>query len=126
MPRRRNIEGPITTVIVNYLRLVLPPQSVVTHVRNEIDIRGKDAARAIAKARDMGMLPGFVDVVAAMPGPVTVFIEVKAKGEALQPTQKAVRDDLLALGHHYLLARSVDDVREFWRLHGLPSREMVG
>lgn len=49
---------------------------------------------------------GFVDLVVALPGGRTVWIEFKSKGGRLRPEQATERDKLEAMSHKWCLVRS--------------------
>ena len=110
MPKRIDREGPIHRSIIDYLRNVLPG-SVVYHPANEIDARGKNIARAIAKNKWNGTLPGYPDIICHYRGR-TVLFEVKAPGNGLEKSQKAMRAALEAQDIPYGLVRSIEDTKE--------------
>lgn len=69
------------------------------------------------KARKEGLSKGAPDLVVAYHDGAearTVWIEVKAKRGYLSEEQQRWREDLLALGHDHLVARSLDDVIAFF------------
>jgi hypothetical protein len=101
-------EGPIHRSIISYLRVTLPG-AVVYHPPNEVSLRGKAVARAIAKAKWNGATPGYPDIICHFQGRTMLF-EVKAKGNYLAPAQKAMRADIEAQNIPYAVVRSIDDV----------------
>lgn len=105
MPQR---EAPIQRAIINYLRLALPG-AVVAHVPNAIAIRGKDAAKATARAKREGMVPGFPDLICIHGGKTWLF-EVKAPGGALSKSQKALHPLIEAQGVPVHVVKGVDQV----------------
>lgn len=115
----RDLEGPIQTAIVDYLRTVMP-SAIVHHCKNEINKRGPDIAREIAKAIRRGMVPGFPDLLVlpfANVGPI--LFEVKAEGNYADERQKEIHERLRGLGYRVAVVRSIDDVRECLREWGV-------
>lgn len=115
-------EGPIQRACVAYLRQVLPG-AVVYHPPNEIPLRGRDVARAIAKAKANGMLPGFPDILIYHEGQ-GYTIEIKAEGNGLSDAQKRVREQLEQQNIPYAVCRSVEDVRETLAAWGVETTEV--
>lgn len=107
--RRIDREGPIHRAILEHLRRRFPA-ALVVHAANEVPLAGRNVARAIAKAKWNGMVPGFPDLMILLPDGECALFEVKAPGGALQPTQKAIISQLHGLGHRAAVVRSVDDV----------------
>lgn len=116
-------ETPIQRAIITYLRRVLPG-AIIHHSANELNMRGAEAARTIAKAKSAGMLPGFPDILIFYRGQ-GYCIEVKAEGGRLSATQKDVRDRLLAQGIPWAVCRSIDDAREKLALWGVETNEAM-
>ena len=110
-------EGPIHRSIIEYLRIILPG-SVVFHPSNEIPIKGKAIARAIAKAKWNGTTPGYPDIICHWQGR-TVLFEVKAPGGYLSPAQKVLKVELEAQSIPYGLVRSIDDTTVYLSEWGL-------
>ncbi|WP_241649061.1 VRR-NUC domain-containing protein [Paenirhodobacter populi] len=104
-------EGPVQRQILSHLRQRFP-LAVVHHSANEIPLKGRDVARAIAKAKFNGMVPGFPDLACHLPGGVSVFFEVKAGKNGTSPAQDDVLARLQTLGHRAAVVRSVADVDE--------------
>lgn len=108
---RRDLEGPVHRAILSHLRRRFP-DALVVHAANEVSLRGKDVARAIAKAKSNGMVPGFPDLACFLPDGECILFEVKAEGGAVQPSQRAILDQLRGLGFRAAVVRSVQDVDE--------------
>lgn len=53
---------------------------------------------------------GTVDLIAAIPGGVTLWIEVKADGGKASPEQDAHHQRLVALGHIVIVTRNHEDI----------------
>lgn len=104
-------EGPIHRAILAHLRSRFPG-ALVVHAANEIGLKGKDVAKAIAKAKWNGLVPGFPDLVCFLPDGECVLFEVKAEGNSTSPAQKVVLAQLSSLGFRAAVVRSVQDVDE--------------
>ena len=109
-PKRRDREGPIHRAVIAYLRLALPG-AVIHHSPNEVGVRGRDIARAIAKAKHNGMIVGFPDIIVIWAGDVWTF-EVKAPGNYPTDDQCEVGRMIRAQGGKWAVVRSVDDAAE--------------
>jgi predicted RecB family endonuclease len=107
LPRRRdgNREARLQAEIVAWLRSTLP-NFVVFAIWNGGDLISKVQA---AKRKWLGVLAGVADVVVVAPGK-TLFVEIKA-GSSVSPAQREFGVRVNALGHHWIVARSIDDVR---------------
>lgn len=115
-------EDPIHRAILQYLRLALPG-ALVVHAANEVGLSGSDVARAISKAKSLGMMPGFPDLMvipAAGIGPL--FFEVKAKGGRLSAAQRDVISALDDLGYRVAVVGSISDVSARLADWGIPNR----
>lgn len=117
MSKRKDHEGPIHKAILHYLELQFP-RAVVHHSPNEVSLRGKDVARAIAKAKSLGMKPGFPDLIMVCGGR-TIALEVKAPDGRLQDRQKNIGEALEMNGALWAVVRSVDDVRDKFKRWGV-------
>ncbi len=119
MTRNIDREGPIQTAIVQFLRTQYP-RALVFSVPNELASKaggGQDRAKRQATIRNMqarakaqGMLAGMSDIGFLMGGRFFA-LEVKAKGNGQQPSQKAVQEIVERNGGIYAVVRSVDDVK---------------
>lgn len=94
--------------ILNRLRFQFP-QVVVHHSPNEVPLVGEAVSRAIRKAKDMGMVPGFPDMVVLMPVGRVGFLEVKKPGGRESPAQRALREWAQGLGHRWAVVTSQDE-----------------
>lgn len=119
MTKRKDHEGPIHRAILHYLEAQFP-RAVIHHSPNEVSLRGKDVARAIAKAKSLGMKPGFPDLIMIHAGH-TVALEVKAPAGRLQQSQKNIGEALQLNGVLWAVVRSVDDVRDNFKRWGVLS-----
>ena len=123
MAARVDREGPIHRAILAYLRAVLP-DAVVHHGANEIGLSGVAIARQIAKAKHMGQVTGWPDLIVlpwANIGPL--FFEVKAPGGYPTEAQNELHDRLRALGYRVGIVRSVDETRAMLAAWGVGTRE---
>ena len=121
----KHAEFPVHTAICDWLRMVLP-HALVHHSAQGLDLGGPAAARAVAKARRMGMVKGYPDLTVHLPGGATVFFEVKAEGGRPDKDQKAVLGALTDLGFRAAVVRSVDDCRSCLAGWRIPTREVGG
>lgn len=102
--KRRDLEGPIHLSIRELLELL---GLTFHHSPNELDMAGKSAMLAVAKAKAYGMRPGWPDFEIVYGGRA-YFLEVKAPGGTLSPDQKNVHHDLRAAGVECEVVTSVD------------------
>ena len=103
--RRVDREGPLQRACVDFLRGAFPG-AIVHHSAGE-----RVGARAGARARDMGQVAGFPDIILILPEGRTAFFEVKAPGGRIAPVQDVFLTRMGALGHRCAVVRHVDDVR---------------
>ena len=111
-------EDTIQAAIVDYLRAVVPSAVV-----SSIPLGGLRSKREAAKLKWTGALAGIPDLVAALPGAVTLWIEVKRPKAGLTDRQPAIHEALAALGHHVIVAREIADVRTALADLGVATRE---
>lgn len=122
----RDIEGPIHTAILDYLRLVLPAGSVVFHVPNENRREGEEGKIDRAMQKRKGVLPGVSDLICLLDGGVTLFFEVKAPKGSVSDAQRDFLGRLHALGFRHAVVRSVDDARDALAAWKVQTREVLG
>lgn len=84
------------------------------HVPNGSKLAGTpdQRARAGARLKADGMVPGFPDLLVYAPDGRMGHIEVKAEGAYQQQTQKDCQARLADMGHLYAVCRSIADVDE--------------
>lgn len=125
----RELEKPIHLAILEFLWVALYPGSLIHHSPNELGMSGEQAARLVAKAKEMGMKPGWPDIecVAEQPGEDGKFfvVEVKSETGGLSDEQKEVKAALIRMGVPYCLARSISDVESFLEWEGIKHRSVV-
>lgn len=119
--KREDREGPIHMAILDYLRLALPG-ALIHHSPNEMGvsayIAGDDPSiiarirnalrKAILRAIEMGMLPGFPDFIIFWKGRL-LAIEAKAAPNKPSPTQIDVGALIERNGGTWAVAYSLDD-----------------
>lgn len=115
--KHRDLESPVHRSILAYLRHVFP-RALIHHSPNGSSLKGPEVARQIAKAKSLGMVKGFPDLVVFHDG-TALFFEVKARSGTVQPEQKDVLAQLAALGFRTAIVRSIDDVAECLEHWGL-------
>jgi hypothetical protein len=115
---RRDIEGPLHKAVARLCKLVLPREAVLHHSPNELDMAGSDAARVVAKARDMGTVKGWPDFE-IMCGGAAFFLEIKAPAGRVQETQTDTHLRLAAAGCKVAIVRSVEEAHEQLKKWGL-------
>jgi hypothetical protein len=106
--------------IVVYLSKALPPTAYFTSI--DIGSAGSAQQGALRKAR--GVKPGIADVLIAYLG-ATLWLEIKA-GTQPSEAQKLFRDQVMANGHCWALARCPEDVEQACRDVGIPLRATFG
>ena len=107
-------EWNLQRAIVTYLSKALPPTAYFTLI--DIGSAGSAQQGALRKAR--GVKPGIADVLIAYLG-ATLWLEIKA-GTQLSEHQKLFRDQVMANGHCWALARCPEDVEQACRDVGIP------
>jgi hypothetical protein len=120
MPRQGNgnAEARIQASIFDWAGIAAP--DVLIFAIPNGGLRSKGEA---ARLKWTGVVAGIPDLAVVAPGGRLFFIEVKAPGNSLSESQKAMVDRLTALRVPFALARSIDDVRDAFNLWGLSTRE---
>jgi hypothetical protein len=118
--RRRagNAEASVQAAIVEWIRTVAP-ELIVFHPPNG-GLRGKAEA---ARLKWIGTLAGIPDLVVLGRDGRTWLIEVKAENGTLSVEQRAIRDRCTAMRIPFVVARSIDDVRQAFALWAIETRE---
>lgn len=112
---RSQAEFKLHCVIADYLRAAMPKRLLWWHTANG---EARSAATG-ARLKRMGVQRGMPDLFVFHDGEL-IAIEIKADKGRLSPEQADVADRLVALGAHYILARSLDDVEIGLRNRGVP------
>lgn len=123
MGKRIDHEGPIHRACLSYLETVLPG-AIVHHSANEVPLKGKNVARALAKAKWNGMKPGYPDLICHYRG-WTLAFEVKAEGGRMSKDQKAMQEAFGDQGVPYFVVREVGDVAKALVDLGIPTKDIV-
>jgi hypothetical protein len=108
---RRELERPVHLAVLRYLELVLPG-AVIHHSPNELDLGGdrNSKARAQARAKELGMRPGWPDIEVLWHGQFWTF-EVKSPDGKPTRAQEECGAEIEAAGGRWAVVRSVDDAR---------------
>lgn len=108
---RADRERPVHLACLHYLQVALPG-AVIHHSANELELGGDAKAKAIAqaKAKALGMRPGWPDIEVLWHGQFWTF-EVKADDNGPTKEQRECGADIVAQGGRWAVVRSVDDVR---------------
>jgi len=125
--KRASPERAIHLDVLAYMRCVLPA-AITHHSAQGLDVSDNGAgnviARAVAKAKCMGMVTGFPDLILLHRGRA-YGMEIKAEGGRMSLAQKAVQGDFAAAGVPYAVVRSVDDARDALADWGIATREVT-
>lgn len=128
--RRASPERTVQVTLRRWLDMVLPAGSVTAAVKNEHAAASADPmarARFHAKRKAEGVVTGFPDMVALLPGGRTVLIEVKApRTGVVSDAQDGLHTRLRSLGHVVILADSIEACRGGLLAAGVPLREAAG
>ena len=103
-----------------FLAKALPADACFT----AIDHARKMSAQAGKMRKDRGIKPGIPDWFIVWRG-LTLWIERKA-GSSLSTNQETFRDQLIRNGHHWRLARSLEEIELACRDVGIPLRATLG
>ena len=122
MTKRQSPERRAHLAVLGYLRTVLHGNPIIHHSPNELGLSGVQAERLVGRHKQLGMVPGYPDLV-AITFHGDLYFEVKAEGGSLSTAQKDVHADLRRLGRKVAVVRSIDDVREYLAAWGIPTRE---
>ena len=117
--RDRNAEARVQAAIVEWIRLVAP-ELIAFHVPNG-GLRTKAEA---ARMKWVGVLAGVPDVVVLGLDGQCWLIEVKAPGGSLSAEQCVIRDRCVALRIPFVVAKSIDDVRQAFKVWEIETREV--
>lgn len=123
-----NPEARLQTVVVKYLKAVLPPLAVFWSVPNG----GKMSEKRRKFAAAMGEYAGASDLMVLCDGKL-VCIEIKRGADKLfgkertyqSKSQKQFQNEIVAAGGFYGVCRSTEDVGRFLTECGVPIRERI-
>jgi hypothetical protein len=74
---------------------------------------GKRSLHVAVKLKREGVKRGVADIGVMLEDNRMAWLELKIKGGALSPQQKGFRDVCKRLGHHWAMAKTLDDVVEY-------------
>tara|TARA_R100000655_G_scaffold5265_1_gene16296 strand:- start:89 stop:481 length:393 start_codon:yes stop_codon:yes gene_type:complete len=106
-------EDELQKQVAAWLNVVLPDGSIFHHSPNE----GRRHVNFKMKLKLMGTQPGWPDLEILCPETLPIFIELKRPKPKsnLSLNQLLIRDQILNLGCHWALCRSLDEVHDFLR-----------
>lgn len=108
-------EQALHKAIANYLAIALPAGYAFHHSRNGGMSRAENG-----RAKAMGAMAGFPDLVLFGPHAWTAFVEIKTSTGRLSPEQRGVHDMLRSMGFRVGIARSIEDVDDLLEEWGVP------
>lgn len=126
MPQRDKPEAKVQIAIIRWLRTVMP-NAMIHHSVNEGNRGGRQGMLDGARKKNMGMMPGFPDlIIITQKHAQPVFcIEVKGPKGTVSSVQKQVHDMLRQRNVPVCVAKSVDDVRDFLQAEGFCFNEII-
>ena len=80
---------------------------------------GKDkftTIKHVAKLKKQGLRTGVSDLIILLPYPRVIFLELKVGYNKQESSQIQFQNDVEKLGYEYHLARSLEDVKNIFRL----------
>lgn len=98
-------EHKLQVALIDYLAFALKPELECRAIPNG----EKRHIRVASRLKDEGVRRGTPDIFICLPHGRIAWLEMKAKAGTLSPDQKAFRDKVLALGHHWGMARTIDE-----------------
>lgn len=112
MPKRAQPEFALQCRVVDYLAS-LPGVGFFHHSPNGSKLHGSQQQRQITGARlkRSGTQAGFPDLLVYASEGRVGHLELKSEKGRLSDNQKAVRECLEALGHHYAVVTHTDEVK---------------
>jgi hypothetical protein len=113
----RNPETRLHAAVVRFVRTACP-ECRIWHPANG-GKRSKETARLMAA---LGVVRGTPDLVLMGPNQVIGFIEVKVGHSKLTDEQDSFRMDCIKWGFPFVIARNLDDIRDFIIQNKIPNR----
>lgn len=101
-------EHKLQVTLFDYLKIALRPELEARAVPNGEKRHISVASRLKAE----GVRRGTPDIFICLPEGRIAWLEMKAAKGSLSPEQKAFRDKVLALGHFWAVAKTVDEALE--------------
>lgn len=115
--KRANPERDLQRGVVKMVKLCFP-QVVLAAVPNEQAGASSDPdarARFGAARKASGVLTGFPDLIACLPGGRILFLELKAERGTISTAQLLMHARLAEIGHRVVVVRSLDQAAEALR-----------
>lgn len=103
------------------LSRTIAPQLTLVHAPNEL---ARDPQTRILQTR-LGMLADVTDIIAFGPDRFVGFVEVKTPGNYPRPGQRHFMRLMESYGFVTAVAKSEDDLRNFYAAHGIRTREAL-
>lgn len=122
---RGHPERDVQRSVIRFLRLALPPGSIVAAINTERRGMGRtpeQRARFGAALKASGLVTGFPDAVAILPGGRTLWWEFKAPRGRLSNEQREMHERMRALGHTVVVCRSIETAEAALRAAGVEVR----
>ncbi len=113
-------EADLQESVVRYLRLAIKPPSRFWFCPNGGNLSKVQRARF----QRMGLTPGVSDLHFVWPGGYGC-VELKASAGRLSPAQTEFLSDVGALGHHWAVCKSIEQVESALRAWGVPLQASV-
>lgn len=107
--KRTPNEHDIQVALFDYLALALRPELEARAVPNG----EKRHIRVASRLKAEGVRRGTPDIFICLPEGKVAWLEMKAAKGSLSPEQKAFREKVEALGHHYSVAKTVTEALEY-------------
>lgn len=98
-------EHRLQVALIDYLKIALRPELECRAIPNG----EKRHIRVASRLKSEGVRRGTPDIFICLPGGKVAWLEMKAKKGVLSDDQKAFRDKVVALGHFWGMAKSVDE-----------------
>jgi len=102
-------EHALQVQVAEYMTKAVRPELHWSAIENG----GKRSLSVAIKLKRAGLKRGSPDLFVMLPEGRVAWLELKVKGGALSPQQKGFRDICKKLGHHWAMAKTLDEVVEY-------------
>ena len=102
-------EHAFQVMVCEYLALALRPELHWSAIENG----GRRNLSVAVRLKRAGLKRGTPDIYVMLPEGKIAWLELKAKGGSLSIEQRGFRDVCRRLGHHWAVAKTLDDVIAF-------------
>ena len=102
-------EHAFQVMVCDYLALALRPELYWSAIENG----GRRNLSVAVRLKRAGLKRGTPDIYVMLPEGKIAWLELKAKGGSLSIEQRGFRDVCKRLGHHWAVAKTLDDVIAF-------------